>query len=163
MKSKSLISLLVLLIFASSFSAFSQNNGISGEWKLDRVKTALTNNNLFLSKITVTLKSDSVLTTRTYENSNGEEYPFDEKLSLNGKESKITIYDMPRTSKAVKATDGSLNIESTTTFQGNNGEDNLVSKETWKTDADGKTMTMTYTNKMTAGEVTGTNYYNRVK
>ena len=92
----------------------------------------------------------------------GEQYPFDENLSLDGKDAKIVIYDMPRTSKVTKsASDGSLSFESTTTFNGQYGEENLVAKETWKIDPEGKLLTIDFTNKMADNETTGTNYYNR--
>jgi hypothetical protein len=163
MKTRSLLKFIFILIIIPSFSAIGQNTGFTGEWKLDRVKTVLADNQLFLSKVTVQLKADSLLTTRVYENGNGEEYPFVENLSLNGNDCKITIYEMPRTTKANKTAEGSLIVESSTTFQGNSGAENLISKETWKVDADGKNLTIDFTNKMTAGEVTGKNIYNRVK
>jgi hypothetical protein len=163
MKTKSIFALLFLLVLIPSFSAYGQKNGFTGEWKIDKVKTVLADNQLFLAAITINLKSDSLLATRTYENSNGEQYPFDEKISLDGKESKIFIYDMPRTIKASKAADGSLTVETTTTFQGNNGPDNLVAKETWKVDAAGSVLTIAFVNKMAGNEIPGTNYYNKVK
>lgn len=164
MKTKSTFILLIMLFITSSFSALGQNTGFSGEWKLNKEKTVLADNQLFLSKITIQLKSDSLLTTRVYENGNGEEYPFEENLPLDGKECKIVIYDMPRTSKASRSdTYGSLIIESTTTFQGEYGADNLTSKETWKIDNEGNTLVLDFTNKMSGGESTGTNYYNKVK
>jgi hypothetical protein len=162
MKTRSFLSLLILIIFASTFSAFSQNAPFSGQWKLNREKTVLAPDQLFLAAITVMLKSDTLFTTRTYENPNGEQYPFDENITLDGKDCKIVIYDMPRMSKALKpGSDGLLNIESTTTFQGQNGEENLVAKEIWKVDSD--TLTINFTNKMAAGEITGINYYTKVK
>lgn len=164
MKTKSTLGLLFILFFISSFSAHAQNTDLTGEWKLNREKTILTDNQLFLSKITIQVKGDSLLTTRVYESGNGEEYPFEENLSLDGKENKIVIYEMPRTSKASKVnTDGSIQIESKTTFYGNNGEDNLISKETWKYDNDSKMFVIDFTNKMSAGEVTGKSFYNKVK
>jgi hypothetical protein len=54
-------------------------------------------------------------------------------------------------------------IESTTTFQGEYGEDNLIAKETWKVDNEGDTLTIDFTNKSSGGEIVGTNYYNKVK
>lgn len=164
MNTKSTFGLLVILFFILSISVQAQNSGLTGEWKLNREKTILADNQLFLSKVTIQVKGDSLLTTRVYENGNGEEYPFDENLSLDGKESKIVIYEMPRTSKASKVNaDGSVMIESKTTFSGNNGEDNLLAKETWKVDNEGKILTLDFTNKSSAGEVAGTNYYNKVK
>lgn len=164
MKTKSIFSIILLLILTSSFSAYSQKPDFSGEWKLNKEKTVLADNQLFLSKITILIKGDSLLTTRVYENMNGEEYPFDENLDLDGKECKITIYEMPRTSKASRViADGTITIESQTTFTGQNGEDNLTAKETWKVDNEGNTLIIDFINKMSAGETTGTNYYNKVK
>jgi hypothetical protein len=164
MKTKATLGLLFMLFFSSSFSAHAQNTDLTGEWKLNREKTILADNQLFLSKITIQVKGDSLLTTRVYENGNGEEYPFDENLTLDGKDCKIVIYEMPRTSKASKVNeDGSIVIESKTTFTGNNGEDNLLAKETWKIDKDTKLLVIDFTNKMSAGEFTGKNYYNKVK
>jgi hypothetical protein len=164
MNKKSSFGLLLILFFMVSFSALAQNQGLTGEWKLNREKTTLAEAQLFLSRVTIQVKGDSLLTTRVYENGNGEEYPFKENLSVDGKESKIVIYDMPRTSKASKViADGSIIIESKTTFSGNNGEDNLLAKETWKVDNEGKILTVDFTNKSSAGEASGTNYYNKVK
>jgi hypothetical protein len=164
MKIKETLALIILLFILPSFSLLAQKNGFSGEWKLNTEKTVLADNQLFLSGLKILHRNDSILVTRTYQNGNGDEYPFDENLSLDGKESKITIYDMPRTSKATKSpANGSLIIESTTTFSGQNGEENLVTKESWNVDSEGKVLTIGYTNKMSSGEVSGTNYYNKVK
>jgi hypothetical protein len=164
MRIKETLAIVILLFILPSFSSFAQKPGLTGEWKLNTEKTVLADNQLFLSGIKVMQKNDSLLITRTYQNSNGDEYPFDENLSLDGKESKITIYDMPRTSKATKsADDGSILIESTTTFSGQNGDENLISKESWNVDSEGKLLTINFTNKMSNGTVTGTNFYNKVK
>jgi hypothetical protein len=164
MKTKTVIVVLVLIIVNSSFSVYGQKAGFSGEWKLNREKTVLGDSQLFMSGVTLLLKGDSLLTTRVYENGNGEQYPFDEDLSLDGKECKIIIYDMPRTSKATRSkSDGSISIESKTTFYGNNGEEDMIAKETWKVDSEGRILTIDFTNTMTGNEMTGTHYYNKVK
>ena len=164
MKTKATLGLLFILFFISSISVQAQNTDVSGEWKLNREKTNLADAQLFLSKITLQVKGDSLLTTRVYENGNGEQYPFEENLSLDGKECKIVIYEMPRTSKASRSNnDGSILIESKTTFYGNNGEDNLLTKETWKVDNDSKMLIVDFTTKMSAGEVTGKSYYDKAK
>jgi len=162
MKIKSIALFSIVLFIGTSFSLSGQTNGFSGQWKLNREKTTLAPDQLFLAEITVKLTSDTLLTTRTYENPMGEQYPFDENVTLDGKDCKTVIYDMPRTSKASKpGSDGLLNIESTTTFQGQNGEENLVAKETWKVEND--TLTINFTNTMAAGEIAGINYYTKVK
>jgi hypothetical protein len=154
-----------MIIMALSFSKVSgQTSPYTGEWKLNREKTQLQGSQLFMSKIKIELRTDSLLTTRTYENGNGEEYPFPENTSIDGKECKIIIYDMPRTSKATfSSTDGIINFESVTTFTGNNGEDNFKAKETWKIENGGNTLSITFTNSSSAGTVTGNLFYDKVK
>jgi hypothetical protein len=163
MKKNPVFILIIILIVSSFIPVVAQNGNFTGEWKLNKEKTVLPDNSLFLSKITIQLKSDSLLTVRVYENSNGEEYPFEENISFDGKDCKIVIYDMPRTSKATKEADGSVNVESKTTFQGSNGEDNLIAKEVWKVDNDTKMLVLNYTNKSSGGEVPGTSYFNKIK
>jgi hypothetical protein len=164
MKTKSILIAFIMLIFLPSLTIFSQKPDFSGEWKLNKEKSAVPDNQLFLSKITIQLKSDSLLTTRVYENGTGEEYPFDENLSLDGKECKITIYDMPRTSTATKTdADGSISIASTTTFTANGGQDDMIAKETWKIENEGQFLTLDFTNKMSGNEVTGKYYYEKSK
>jgi hypothetical protein len=164
MKIKSIISFFALMILLPAFSIIAQKPDLSGEWKINKEKSVLPENQLFLSGITIQLKSDSLFTTRVYENSNGEVYPFDEKISLDGKECKIVIYDMPRSSKATRSdSDGSISIASTTTFNGSNGEEDLVANEVWKLENDGKLLTLAFTNKMSGNEFTGTFFYDKVK
>jgi hypothetical protein len=164
MKTRTVLCLATLFLLITSYSGYSQTNGFSGEWKLNTEKTVLEPGQLFLANVTLLVKGDSLLTTRVYQDGNGSEYPFEENLSLDGKEGKITIYDMPRTSKVTKSqTDGSLVFESTTVFNGQNGEDSLTAKETWKVDKDGKSLTVEFTNTMSGTEIKGINYYNKVK
>lgn len=164
MKTKTILSAISLFFFLPAFTIYAQKADFSGEWKLNKEKTVLADNQLFLTGITIKLKSDSLLTTRVYENGSGEQYPFDENLSLDGKECKISIYDMPRETKvSLSQPDGSLMFESSTIFQNYNGTDTLSAKETLKIDNEGKVLTMNFTNKSSAGEITGTNYYDRVK
>jgi hypothetical protein len=164
MKTKTIIVALSLLFFLPALTIYAQKADFSGEWKLNKEKTVLPDNQLFLSGITIQIKTDSLLTTRVYENGNGEEYPFEENISLDGKDCKIVIFDMPRTSKAtISDTDGSIMIASTTTFSGNNGQEDMIAKETFKVDNEGKTLTLEFTNKMSGNETTGTYYYNKVK
>jgi hypothetical protein len=160
MKSRTILTLITLLILLPAFTCTAQKADISGEWKLNKEKSQIAEN-LFLSKITLKLKPDSILTTRVYENQNGEEYSFDEKLSLDNKECKIVIYDMPRTSNATN-TEGTISIASTTTFNGNGGMEDMVAKETWKLGEDGN-LTLEFTNKMSGQELTGKYLYEKVK
>jgi hypothetical protein len=162
MNTKGFIGLVVLLITAILAFAGDKMSNFSGDWKLDREKTNLGNAQLFMSKISIKLKNDSLFTVRTYENGNGEQYPFDEKLTLDGKEYKMTIYDMPRKAKAYwSENDQSLVIETTTTFYGNSGEENVVAKEIWKADENGTLLTGDFTIKTSQGESKGTYYFKK--
>jgi hypothetical protein len=164
MKTKSIFALLILIFVSSTYSAIGQKANFSGEWKLNKEKTVLASDQLFLSAVSIQLKGDSLLTTRVYANDYGEEYPFVENLTLNGKECKIVIYDMPRTSKASRSnSDGSIIIESKTTFYGDSGEEDMIAKETWKVDSNGNTLIIDYTNSIAGNEMKGISYYDKVK
>jgi hypothetical protein len=164
MKTKKIFIALSMLFFLSGLTTYAQKSDFSGEWKLNKEKSVLADNQLFLSGITIQVKSDSLLTTRVYENGNGEQYPFQENISLDGKDCKIVIFDMPRTSTATSSSaDKSFMIASTTTFNGNSGPEDMTAKETWKVDNEGKTLTLEFTNKMSGNEITGKFYYDKVK
>ena len=100
MKINILLSLLASLILTISASAGDGKPAFAGNWKLDRTKSSTTGSSLFLSAINIKVQNDNLLTERVYENSNGENYPFNENLTLDNKEYKIVIYEMPRKSKA---------------------------------------------------------------
>lgn len=157
MRTKSLIIASLLIVLA--LPAICQGPAFNGEWKINKEKSTVDYNQLYLSKINITLKGDSIFTTRFYQNPNGEEHPFVENLALNGRENKIIIYDMPRVSKAQKGPDGAILVESKTTFYGDTGEENLVAKETWKTADQGKTLVFDFTNVIMGQEMKGLFYF----
>lgn len=164
MKTKSVITLISLLFFITSITSFAQKSDFSGEWKINKEKSQLGDTPLFLSRIKIQLKADSLLTTRVYENGNGEEYPFDENLSLDGKEVKIVIFDMPRKSTATRTdNNGTILINSATTFTGNNGQEDMVAKETWKIQGEGQVLALEFSNTMSGNETKGTYFYDKVK
>ena len=156
-------SILGLIFITTSFSSYGQKADFSGNWAIDRSKIATTDNQLILVKINIKTKGDSLLTVRVYETSDGQQYPFNENVSLDGKENKITIYDMPRKAKASwSAQDASLIFESTTTFNGDSGPANLVTKETWKLDPSKNGLSIESKNTLPQGETTGTFFFKRV-
>lgn len=164
MKTKILAAFSVVFFFISVMSASGQSPVFSGEWKLNKEKSTALNDQLFLSKMTVLQKNDSLFTNRVYENGYGEAYPFRENLSLNGAESKITIYDMPRKAKALLSENNkSIAFESITTFYGNGGADDLKTKETWSVENGGKTLKMDYSTSYSGGTTEGTLYFDKVK
>ncbi len=162
MKTKPTFILFVAALLITSINCYAQKPDFAGEWKLNREKTDLADNQLFLSKVSIQIKGDSLFTTRVYENGMGEEYPFDENITLDGKDCKITIYDMPRTSKAsISDTDGSINVESKTTFYGDSGEQDMIAKEVWKIDPETKMLTIEFSNTIADNETKGINYYTK--
>jgi hypothetical protein len=162
MKTKTAFSMMVMLFMLLSTGSFAQKPNFAGEWKLDREKTTVPDNQLFLSAISIKLQGDTLYTTRVYENGYGEEYPFDERISLDSTDCSTVIYDMPRTSKAFFAdNDSLLNVKSKTTFYGDSGEEDMVAKELWKIDPESGMLTLEYTNTMSGMELKGTNYYTK--
>lgn len=162
MNAKKILNLIIVMIIATSVYADDKKNSYTGEWRFDEAKNTQVNRQLFLAKISFKLRNDSLFTVRVYENANGEQYPFNENLSMKGIESQIIIYDMPRKAKAFwSQKDGNLVIESTTTFNGNAGEDHFVSNENWKVDETGAVLSVNFSTKYSSGESQGIIYYRR--
>lgn len=164
METKNFKLIFALLLAITTCSLMAEEPGFTGEWNLNKGKTVLQGSQIFLSKLTIKVKGDSLLTTRTYENADGQEYPFVENLSLDGKESNIVIYDMPRTTKATRSdSEGTLILVSNTTFNRDGQDVVMNSKETWKLEPGAKLLTISYTTKMGDTEFPGTLYLDRVK
>jgi len=139
---------MVLTIF-SSFLASAQKDNFNGTWRLNPGKSTLAEYTPVLTRINVRITGDSLLTERYYDTGEGQEYPFTENVTLDGKEHSITIYEMPRKTKALwSENDGTLVVESVTTFTGDMGTQDFVSKEAWKVDKINNTITISFTNKM---------------
>lgn len=158
-----------LSIFCALFIAFSltinlsgQSSGLAGSWKLDRTKAGPAGEWPLLINLSISIKGDTLKTTRTYEMNDGQQYPFDEKVIIGGKEVEMYIYDMPRKIKASWVENGAaLNFISTTTFYGNSGSENFVSDETWKVDKATGILTISSINKTSAGEFKGAFVFTR--
>lgn len=148
-----ILSVLVLLI---SNSVTGQKSDFNGTWKLDMSKVPETGNFPVLTKIIINIKGDSLLTERFYNTGDGQEYPFKENLTIDGKENMITVYEMPRKSKATwKEKDIVLIHESTTTANGSNGPMDFKSTETWTVDRVNNILTISFKNKIYTEELTG--------
>lgn len=162
MKKTKLMVLLMGITILFSIKLSAQKGDFNGTWKLDYTKSVLVEYWPALAKINVQIKGDSLLTERQYDRGDGQIYPFTENLTLDGKEININIYGMPRKSSAKwSGQDGSLLLESTTTYTGETGSDNFVSKETWKVDNISKTLTISFKNIMSAGESNGAFVFNK--
>ncbi len=156
MKKITLIITFMAFALASGIPVAAQKADFNGIWKLDRGQSTLAEYSPTLTRIDVKIKADSLLTERYYDTGDGQEYPFTENVVLDGKEYSITIYDMPRKTKASWSDqDGVVTVESKTTFNGDNGQEDFVSQETWKVDTTNKTLTITFKNSTAAGEATG--------
>ncbi len=92
--------ILALLVLIFSDSAAGQKADFTGSWKLDMTKKPATGNFPVLTRININIKGDSLLTERFYDTGDGQEYPFAENLTLDGKEHAMTVYEMPRKSVA---------------------------------------------------------------
>ncbi len=151
---------LVVLLFSDSVSG--QKADFTGTWKLDRTKIPVTGNFPVLTRINIIIKEDSLLTERFYNTGDGQEYPFKENLTLDGKEHMITVYEMPRKSMASwKEKDVILIHQSTTTANGSNGPVDFKSTETWTVDNVTNILTISFRNKTNEGEPTGAFTFNK--
>lgn len=156
--------LFMVLTIASSIQLSAQKADCNGSWKIDLNKSTLAEYSPTLVRIDIQIKGDSLLTERYYDTGDGQEYPFKENLTLDGKEYNITIYDMPRKSKALLSDpDGFVIVESTTTTNGNGGSEDFISKETWKADPANKMLTISFKNNMSGGETEGAFIFNKIE
>ena len=152
---------LMVLTFIFTISASAQKSDFSGTWKIDRTKSVLPEYTPILTKITVNLKTDSLVTKRFYDVGDGQEYPFDEKLPLNGTNVSITIYDMPRKANVTWSDkDNTVNLTSTITYYDSGSPVDFNSKETWKVDQ-ANTLTISFVNKSSQGESAGQFFFTK--
>jgi len=156
--------LIMVLAISSSFVVTAQKSDFNGTWKLDQTKSTLAEYTPVLTRIVVRINGDSLLTERYYDTGDGQEYPFTENLTFDGKEYPITIYDMPRKSKASWSDqDGSVIFESTTTFSGDSGTQDFITKENWKVDKATSVLTISFANKMGGNDAAGAFIMNKAK
>ena len=155
--------LLTVFTIATGLNISAQIADFNGTWRIDRTKSILMEYTPVLVRIDVKISGDSLLTERYYDTGNGQEYPFTENVTLDGKEHAITIYEMPRKTKASwSEQDGLLILESTTTFTGAAGVQDFISKESWKVDKTTNTITISCKNKVGTGEFEGAFILNKV-
>jgi len=161
---KKAISRILVSVLFLSFPIFlsGQKPDFNGTWKIDISKIPVTGNFPVLVKITINIKGDSLLTERFYNTGDGQEYPFKENLTLDGKENTITVYEMPRKSKAAwKEKDVALIHEATTTANGSDGPIDFKSTETWTVDSANNILTISFSNHFREAESTGAFVFNK--
>ena len=164
MKRVSCFVFLLVLAIVATLPVTGQKSDYSGVWKIDKQKSVLPEYLPSLSKISIKIEGDSLFTERVYDGGEGQEYPFNESITLDGKEYRMIIYDMPRKLKANwSEQDGSLIVESTTTFNGQNGAEDFISRETWKIDKANSTLTINFKNTISGGESEGYFFFNRAE
>lgn len=153
--------LILILIVTSLFSGATVN--FSGNWNLDSEKSDLSGTRIWLQEINVTQKGDSLITKRTYENENGEQYPFVEKLTLDGQEHSMTVYEMPRTSTAKWTADHKrILINSQITYWGNSGEVTVKTTENWNLQEKGSVLSIEFTSASDRGEQKGVLIFKKI-
>ena len=153
---------LMVLTIIFTISATAQKSDFTGTWKLDSAKSVLPEySSILLTRIIVKLKADSLLTKRFYDVGDGQEYPFDENLPLNGTNVSITIYDMPRKANVTWSDkDNTVNLTSTITYYPSGSPVDFNSKETWKVDQ-ANTLTISFVNKSSQGESAGQFFFTK--
>ncbi len=155
--------LFMALTIVSALQVSGQKADFNGSWKLNIAKSTMVEY-ANLVRIDVQIKGDSLLTERYYDTGDGQEYPFTENLTLDGKEFNITIYDMPRKAKAsFSDVDGSVIVESTITFNRDGGSEDFISQETWKADIANKTLTISFKNSIAGEESTGLFFFSKTE
>lgn len=162
---KNLVLTAVFVMLSVSVFAGKKKVNFSGKWVLDKEKTEVVENSIFLVEISIKQVGDSLFTIRTYENDyDGGIYPFDEDLTLDGKEYEIYIYDMPRTASAKWSKNGkSIIINSKITFYGDAGDVDMINKETLILEKKGTLLLINFTSKSGDEETEGILYFKKEK
>ncbi len=157
------ISFIVISLFILPLSLLAADKGteLYGTWQINKEKSNLPAEQMYMNKIKINIINDSLYTTRTYYNS-WEEYPFDEKVKIGGPEYEFYVYNMPRKVKAYWSNDNLLTIESITTFYGDNGEFDFINTETWTINNDND-LTISFKNNSPRGDSTGTWFYQKTQ
>lgn len=161
---KKVISAIILSLLVLIFpdSAAGQKVDFTGTWKLDTSKVPITGNFPILIQININIKGDSLFSERLYDTGDGQLYPFEEDLTLDGKEYTLTVYEMPRKSVASwLEKEVSIVHESITTANGSNGPVDFKSTETWRVDNVNNVLTISFKNISYAGEMTGDFVFNK--
>ena len=112
------------------------------------------------SKLTVKQEGNSLSIERLAKTRSGEDFTFEEKLTLDGKECENTIFERTRKSIAIWSDDGkSLTISSKMVFN----EFEISTVEIWRLIEEGKSLSIDYKSTSSRGERKGTYIYDKEK
>ncbi len=164
---KNLISIVFVLFLGFLLAATTGNLNFSGEWQLNKDKSNFgeggRGSRMAATKMIVDQK-ETMKIERFSVNRDDEQVTTEETLTLDGKECKNETTRGERLSTAKFSDDGkSLQIESTITFQGQNGEFKMDSKEIWSLEDNGKALVVDYTMTTQRGERNWKLYYDKAK
>lgn len=178
---------LLSLVSLFALSAFAQTPSFAGEWKLDTSKLDERRAAMIKSQtITVTQDDKEIKSTTATERNappagggggggmgggggrgmgggfgggdGTSTYKLDGSEVVTERETQMG--KIPTKTKA-KIKDGKLHVESSTTFNGPNGEMTTSSKTTWELSADGKTLTVKTTRSTPNGDMTTESVYKK--
>ncbi len=183
MKSRSLFAVLfAVAAFAAAASAQNKAVNFSGTWELDVARSKLGERSMIESQALTVNQTDKDITIQTVtkrtpppasaagnERRGGRGGGFgggdnNVTYTLDGKETKTEIEGrmgkIPVTRKA-KIDAGKLQLSSSTTFSGPNGDITNSNKEKWELSADGKTLTVTAEREGMRGTESTTRVYTK--
>lgn len=144
----------VLFIAGAAFAG--GNTDYSGKYTLNEGESQFGNPSFRMAPVEMIVKThkDSLEINRSYRVPNGEIMNFDEKVALDGSESKSSWRNSTRASTLAWSEDGkTMKIQSSVVFEGNNGQGEATSVEEWNLSEDGKTLTIRVSVSSTWGEV----------
>jgi hypothetical protein len=156
---------IIFLLFVEIIPSAGQGSVFIGEWKLDKEKRIISGTEeMTLVQINISLRNDSLFTTRFYEYSNGGNYSFEENLKLNDKEAEIRIYGMPRKTRASLSDSGdSLYTESLFVFNDGSNESATFTTEKWRVVKHSNQLVMDIINENEGSKITSVNYFTRTR
>jgi len=157
---------IILVLFAFCSLAAAGELNFTGEWQLNKDKSTLgegrRGSRMATNKMIIDHK-ENLKIERHSVNRDGDEVTTEETLTLDGKECKNETNRGESVSKAkLSGDDKNLQIESTITFQGRNGEFQMDSKQTWSLEENGNVLVIDQTMTTPRGERSRKFYYDKV-
>jgi len=173
MRATIFFSSVAILFFAAYGFAGEGAVNFSGEWSLNKDKSKLGESREGRGggrggraplKLTITQKGNDLTVKRLSQDRSGEEFTFEEKFTLDGKECENTFRERPRISVAKWSDDGkSLTITATMIFDRGGQEFEMVSIEVWSLIEVGKVLSIESSMNTPRGERKTTRVYDKVE